>query len=40
MLIPLAILFFSMEFYSLIIFLIKYKIEIMKIKIIKKKKYK
>ena len=40
MLIPLAIMFFSMALYSLIIFLMRYKIEVMKIKIIKKKKYK
>jgi len=40
MLIPLAIMFFSMALYSLIIFLMRYKIEVMKIKIIKKKKNK
>ena len=40
MLIPLVIMFFGMLIYSLIIFLMKYKIEIIKFKIDKKKNYK
>mgnify|MGYP001254472751 CR=1 FL=1 len=40
MLIPLLIMFFVMLIYSLIIFLMRYKTEIMKLKIDKKKNYK
>ena len=40
MLIPLAIMFFAMIIYSLIIFLMKYKTELMKIQINKKKNQK
>ena len=40
MLIPLAIMFFGMVLYSLIIFLMRYKTEVIKIKLNKKKKYK
>ncbi len=40
MLIPLAIMFFGMVLYSLIIFLMRYKTELIKIKLNKKKKYK
>ena len=40
MLIPLIIMFFGMIIYSLIIFLMKYKTEVMKFKISKKKNYK
>jgi len=40
MLIPLVIMFFGMLIYSLIIFLMKYKIEIIKFKMDKKKNYK
>jgi len=40
MLIPLSIMFFGMIIYSLIIFLMKYKTEIIKIKLDRKKNYK
>ena len=40
MLIPLVIMFFGMIIYSLIIFLMKYKIEVMKFKLYKKKNNK
>ncbi len=40
MLIPLLIMFFAMLIYSLIIFLMRYKTEVMKLKIDKKKNYK
>ena len=40
MLIPLAIMFFAMLIYSLIIFLMKYKTEVMKLQINRKKKSK
>jgi len=40
MLIPLVIMFFGMLIYSLIIFLMKYKTEVMKYKMNKKKNYK
>ena len=40
MLLPLLIMFFVMIIYSLIIFLMKYKTEIIKFKIVKKKNYK
>ena len=40
MLVPLIIMFFGMLIYSLIIFLMRYKIEVIKFKISKKKNYK
>ena len=40
MLIPLAIMFFGMLIYSLIIFLIRYKTEVIKLKLDKKKNFK
>ena len=40
MLIPLVMMFFGMIIYSLIVFLMRYKIEIMKFKLDKKKNYK
>ncbi len=40
MLIPLIIMLFGMALYTLIIFLMRYKTEAMKIKLLKKKKYK
>ena len=40
MLVPLIIMFFGMIIYSLIIFLMKYKTEVMKFKLSKKKNYK
>jgi len=40
MLIPLIIMFLAMVLYSLIIFLMRYKTEVIKIKLIKKKTYK
>ena len=40
MLVPLIIMFFGMIIYSLIIFLMKYKTEVMKFKLNKKKNYK
>jgi len=40
MLIPLAIMFFGMLIYSLIIFLIRYKTEVIKLKLHKKKNFK
>ena len=40
MLVPLVIMFFGMLIYTLIIFLMRYKTEVMKFKIDKKKKYK
>jgi heme exporter protein C len=40
MLVPLVIMFFGMLIYTLIIFLMRYKTEVMKFKIDKKKSYK
>ena len=40
MLVPLIIMFFGMIIYSLIIFLMRYKTEVMKFKLDKKKNYK
>ena len=40
MLIPLAIMFFGMLIYTLIIFLIRYKTEVIKLKLDKKKNFK
>ena len=40
MLIPLVIMFFGMLIYTLIIFLMRYKTEVMKYKINKKKNYR
>ena len=40
MLVPLIIMFFGMLIYSLIIFLMRYKTEVMKLKLSKKKNYK
>ena len=40
MLVPLVIMFFGMLIYTLIIFLMRYKTEVMKFKIDKKKNYK
>jgi hypothetical protein len=40
MLIPLIIMLFGMIIYSLIIFLMRYKTEVMKLKLSKKKNYK
>ena len=40
MLVPLIIMFFGMAIYSTVIFLMKYKVEIMKSKLKKKKNYK
>jgi heme exporter protein C len=40
MLVPLLIMFFGMIIYSLVIFLMRYKTELMKIKLDKKKNYK
>ena len=40
MLVPLAIMFFGMILYSLIIFLMRYKTEVIKFKLDKRKNYK